>query len=316
MDRREAVARFLGAAALLLLAGASGRTALPIREARWLPDEHLAEALTEQPAECLTMPRDGAQRQAIAIGRTAFRSPLLLGGQAARAGLSCASCHRNGRGNPHFRFPGVSGELGTADVTLSLFSKHRGDGTFNPKPIPDLAGDPNKLRFESADKAPELRAFIRGLIVEEFDGPDPPEAVLDGLTAYVRALDQNVCPPAGGQQLTLESMLAGVDDAVNAARSGAKAGDSATAQVMLSAARAMLGAIDERFQLPGLEAARTELAAASADLRRLQRTSSLSEAIFAGWDRRWPVRQRQLHALKGRSLFSPAVLARALSARP
>ncbi|MGF7473737.1 hypothetical protein WFJ45_23635, partial [Salmonella enterica subsp. enterica serovar Minnesota] len=70
------------------------------------------------------------------IGRAAFNSPLLLGGQAARAGLSCASCHRNGRGNPDFHFPGISGAPGTADVTASLLSSHRGDGQFNPKPIP------------------------------------------------------------------------------------------------------------------------------------------------------------------------------------
>ncbi|MFL6729987.1 MAG: hypothetical protein ACJ8EZ_08675, partial [Sphingomicrobium sp.] len=88
---------------------AADRAQLPIREARWLQSPDLVADLTTQPPECLAWPADTAQRSSVAVGRALFRSPLLLGGQAARAGLSCASCHRNGRSNPHFHFPGISG---------------------------------------------------------------------------------------------------------------------------------------------------------------------------------------------------------------
>ena len=72
-------------------------------------------------------------------------------------------------------------------------SSHRGDGIFNPKPIPDLAGDPAKLKISRDPRKTDLRTFIHGLITQEFDGPEPPPAVLDGLAAYVRSLSPDAC---------------------------------------------------------------------------------------------------------------------------
>jgi hypothetical protein len=100
----------------LLLIGAATPADLPLRDARWLAAPDLAADLTHQPAECRSPSLDAGLRRSEEIGRIAFRAPLLLGGQAARAGLSCATCHRNGRTNPHFHFPGLSGDAGTADV--------------------------------------------------------------------------------------------------------------------------------------------------------------------------------------------------------
>src|SRR5687768_90851 len=71
------------------------------------------------------------------------------------------------RGNPDFLFPGLSGAVGTADVTSSIMSSHRGDGTINPKPIPDLAGPPAERIVSRAAESRALESFIRGLIVEE-----------------------------------------------------------------------------------------------------------------------------------------------------
>jgi hypothetical protein len=137
MDPGRALARFLNALPLALLLGAAADgPGVPIREARWLAPGAVYQGLTREPSECFARPTDPAERRRAEIGRAAFRTPLLLGGQAARAGLSCASCHRNGRGNPDFLFPGLSGPPGTADITASLMSSHRGDGRFNPKPIP------------------------------------------------------------------------------------------------------------------------------------------------------------------------------------
>ena len=139
MDHDRARQGVLIFAAAGLLAAAAPADP-PIRAERWLAPAARLTALTREPAECLARPGSVSAAKSIAIGRTAFRAPLLLGGQAARAGLSCSSCHRNGRGNPDFLFPGISGAPGTADVTASLLSSHRGDGIFNPRPIPDLAG--------------------------------------------------------------------------------------------------------------------------------------------------------------------------------
>ena len=308
MDRLRAFARFLGsaiaAAAGLLLAGAARAPELPIREARWLPPDALLRGLSREPAECLVAPSDARERRSAAIGRIAFRAPLLLGGQAARAGLSCASCHNNGRGNPHFLFPGISGAAGTADVTASLMSRNRGDGTDNPKPIPDLAGPPRK-RIVAHDRASRaLEAFIRGLIVEEFDGPEPPPAVLDGIAAYVRAIRAEGCG-GGDVPITLGGRL----DQVESALALAADSDPETRRLLVAAARSTLGAIDERFRLPGLERSRLLLRRADEELRRIRAGSG----DLGEWLRLWPERRRRLEAQGRRSLFSPSVLRREIA---
>jgi hypothetical protein len=221
-------------------------------------------------------------------------------------GLSCSSCHRNGRGNPDFHFPGISGAPGTADVTASLLSSHRGDGKFNPKPIPDLAGDPAK-RIVSRDPAkPDLERFIHGLITQEFDGPEPPPTVLRGVAAYVRSIDSAHCN-TGEMQVSAASLIADVDSALRLARSER---DPATARVLIAAARSNLGRLDERFQLPGLESDRALLTEADGELRSLQ--ESLGTQAEAGhwqdWDYGWPARKRRIDADAPRSLFSHALL--------
>ncbi|HEX6740844.1 MAG TPA: hypothetical protein VF079_03495 [Sphingomicrobium sp.] len=306
MDRGQGPARLLAAAALLL-AVAADRPRLPIREARWLKSPDLVADLTQLPSECLDWPDDPAQRESVAIGRAAFRSPLLLGGQAARAGLSCASCHRNGRTNPHFHFPGISGDPGTADVTASIMSEHRGDGVFNPKPIPDLGGDPAKLKVSRDPARKDLERFIHGLIVEEFDGPEPPPAILDGVAAYVRRLSPQACPRGGTTPITLDDSLFEVDTAMLLAEESLKRGDAASARVLIASARSALGRIDERFT-----DARSHrlLRSADADLRALRDSTSYSAAAFERWRRAWTGRKLQLRAGGARSLFAEKALRR------
>src|SRR5207237_7778539 len=115
------LAAFVGsAAASVVLAADAGP---PIRAMRWVPaGADPARAFATQPTECLRVPKDPDAALAVEVGRAAFRTPVLLGGQAARAGITCETCHRSGRANPDFQFPGASGDPGTADVTLSLFS--------------------------------------------------------------------------------------------------------------------------------------------------------------------------------------------------
>ena len=315
MDQGKARAVYLIGAALLVAAAAPA--AISIRELRWLAAGVPVERLDRLPDECLALPKDPAERRSAEIGRIMFRAPLLLGGQAARVGLSCASCHRNGRGNPDFHFPGISAAAGTADVTASLLSSHRGDGKFNPKPIPDLAGDPAK-RVVSRDPAKsDLERFIDGLITQEFDGPEPPPAVLRGVAAYVRAIDAKNCG-SGHVQLSAQHLLAEVDSALRLARNER---DGATARALIGAARSNLGRIHERFQLPGLEGDRALLAAADGELRELQESlgSNAEPQMWKKWERSWVSRRAQLGADAHRSLFSEALLkqsaARRLSSR-
>jgi hypothetical protein len=308
MDRRQRQACLLIPAALLLLCGAD-RPQLPIREARWLKSPAILTDLTRLPCECIAWPKDRDQRRSIAIGRTLFRSPLLLGGQAARAGLSCSSCHRNGRTNPHFHFPGISGDPGTADVTASIMSEHRGDGIFNPKPIPDLGGDPAKLKVKGT---PRLREFIHGLITQEFDGPEPSPAALDSVVAYVRALSPAACPKGAGPAISLGSKLSDVDSAVALSERAYASGDPATGRDLLAAARSTLGAIDERFQVQGLENLRAELREADAVLFQLQEARSAK--LWTVWKRDWPKHERALRFAERKSLFNPTVLRKALAA--
>ncbi|HKR88156.1 MAG TPA: hypothetical protein VJS38_08255, partial [Phenylobacterium sp.] len=173
------------AAALLGWAAVAADGEPPIRALHWISaDADPVRAIATQPTECLRHPADAAQALKVEIGRAAFRTPVLLGGQAARASLACETCHRAGRTNPDFQFPGVSGAPGTADVTQSIFSSHREDGIDDPKAIPDLSGPKTALKIAQAPGGRALESFIHGLITEEFDGPEPSPATLEGLAAY------------------------------------------------------------------------------------------------------------------------------------
>jgi hypothetical protein len=302
MGRRRARPGALSAVLFLPLVAAADARPLPMREARWLAPAGLERALSTEPAECLVEPRGAEDRRAVAIGRIAFRAPLLLGGQAARAGMSCATCHRNGRGNPDFLFPGLSGPPGTADVTSSLMSSHRGDHLANPVPIPDLGGPREKLKVSRDRAGGALERFIHGLVAEEFDGPEPSPEVLAGLAAYVRALRPEGCA-RGDRPITLASRLADVEAAVDLARDSR----GETRRLLLAAARSTLGAIDERFA--DAQADRAVLRQADSDLAAIR----AGQSDFARWDRSWPQRKARLLADRRRSLFDPTRLRKALT---
>ncbi len=161
-------------------------------------------------------------------------------------GLSCSSCHLNGRGNPDFRLEGVSGESGTADVTQSLLSHTRGDGVFNPLPIPDLAArDGRQLRDR---RTPEFRAKVHGLIVEEFDGQEPPAAIFEAVLTFLDMQDIARCadPSASVPVLSMTDFIS-VIMGMTAARDYAHAGDTPSAILMARASREALERVYERF---------------------------------------------------------------------
>ena len=297
MDRR-------GRALLALLALAAAQSVLaagepPLRALGWLSSEGAVEALTTEPARRLDLAASPAERTPLtlerrrslaAAGEALFHNPLLLGGQAAKAGISCASCHVNGRGNPHFLFPGVSGAPGTADVTHSFFSSRRGDGAVNPVAIPDLA-EPGKV---SRTAPGELEAFVRGLIVEEFDGAEPGDAALAALATYVRALRPAREP--GSEPVTVSTHLRRAEQALAAAaRFSDEPGGERMAALLLGGARQQLGLVHERLVGARGAQARKGLREVSADIADMRRAVRQDSRDIAGDYRRV---HRRLDALR------------------
>lgn len=330
MDRPRRRSRLLIAARRLLIAGALAGTlgavradtaAVPLRALRWTaPGADAVRILTRRPVECLAVPADPEAAYRVEIGRAAFRDPLLLGGQAARAGVACESCHRNGRTNPDFAFPGLSGAPGTADVTSFVFSTHRGDHVDDPRPIPDLGGPKARLKVDQSPASPALKTFIHGLVREEFEGAEPPPAVLDGLAAYVRALDPAACPRGGEgggwEKVTASAAIADVLRAAGAARAALAHHDAPTALVMVQAARAELGELAEHFDGPALADERRRLTNASFELAdvadAVRRGDPSADARVAGWLKRAPTWREALLRAEPLSLYDPEQLAKAL----
>lgn len=297
--------------ALAARATAEGAPAVPtLHDARWLAPGTPITVLSREPASCLAVPRDAKAAAAVNIGRVAFRTPALLGGQAARLGLSCATCHRNGRANASFFLPGVSSDPGTADVTTAILSSHRGDGIFNPKPIPDLAA-PERKRLISRDPASgKLESFIYGVIVKEFDGAEPPVRVLEGVTAYVRAISGRTCGKE--QAVSLATHLGDLGAAMNAAAYVWAAGDPATARLMIASARTALGMIEERYAPLAFGANRRALRSADLGLEALQQAIDNRRPDIAARIISWRIGMEDwTGALKNGealSLYNPAVL--------
>lgn len=314
---RPALLALVTAAAASALAFAAGP---PIRAVRWAPaDADPVATFGRTPTECLRRPADPARALSVEVGRAAFRTPVLLGGQAARAGVACETCHKGGRTNPSFLFPGVSGAPGTADVTNSLFSTHRGDDVFDPKPIPDLSGPKAKLKVSQAPGDRKLESFIHGLVTEEFDGPEPPKAVLEGLADYVRALGPGACPRSADEALSVAVLMADVRRALAAAEAQAARGDAPTAVLMVASARSRLGLIDERYADPALGDQRRAIRAADRRLDELQDALRAHDMRAPAALARWLDDSRGLEAdLAARepaSLFNPARLTQALRRR-
>ncbi len=310
----KAFAVFVAACVTLALVGAARASDGPLRAMRWLaPHADRVRALSTRPVECLAKPTDPDEAYRVEIGRAAFRTPLTLGGQAARAGVACETCHKGGRTNPDFDFPGVSGAPGTADVTSSLFSSHRGDGIDNPKPIPDLGGPKDRLKVSQARPGGALESFIHGLVTQEFDGPEPSPATLAGLAAYVRALSPAACPKAAVEAVRAEAYLEDARRAVRTASQALARGDWPTAALMLGSARSQLGLLYERYAARSLAGDRDSLMGAdrqlASDAAAVRLGDPRAGSRLAAWlvlSRSWGAR---LVRDEPRSLFNPARIA-------
>lgn len=242
-----------------------------LTELNWINSDASALAvLTTQPANCSVS--DSVEHEGrIASGEALFNSPLLLGGQAAKAGVSCATCHRNGRDNPNFVFQGVSGEPGTADVSHGLFGKLRDDDQFNPVEIPDLALPAGKqIVFREDSRA--LTTFLEAQIVEEFDGVPPQEPIISDLVAYLQSLKGD-CENNLPEPRSWETEMKRVASVFERQRAIMEA-DPETASAYVDAGRAALGRLHARYASTEHEQLRGQLVAFS---RRLQKGMSAYE---------------------------------------
>ena len=308
MDRRRRpLGLLIAALAAVAGGGVLAATGERLQALVWTAPGHEVAALTRQSAVCLG---DATADRDVLAGRALFHAPQLFGGQAARAGLSCASCHSNGRRNPHFFLAGISHAPGTADVSASFFSVARGNGRFDSKPIPDLALPGKVSRDPVSD---ELEHFIRGLIVEEFSGAEPSPAALARVAAYVRAI--RPCPARDDEPQTMAGQVDLFRDTVRAAAQFADEGDRATAVALLGAARNHLGLIDQRIAPYGHTNLRAALLRTSRRLQAIRDGDPTGEPLLALLDRfERSVAQRLLAAEK-RSLYRPKRVERWLGAR-
>ena len=294
-------------AALALAATASAASPHLLRAQVWTADNPaLARDLTHAPRECV-----GSLSPQADAGRALFRSPGLLGGPAARVGLSCNACHSNGRVNATFLLPELTNRAGAADVTSEWASKVRGDGTMNPRPIPDLVGVSSRpTHGQHAD--PSLEHFVHSVIEEEFQGPPPSPQAFDDLMHYLRALGARSC--GGEVRITLRDAANDVRRAVSAAQRA----DAPTASALLLAAQDAVGRVVERLPEGRFGRQRVVLENLSRDLGAMRNSVDVGAALetgAAGWNARFDGIVAQITPQERRTYFNEATLGAALSRR-
>jgi hypothetical protein len=169
---------------------------------------------TELNEDSLSQPREifkseaigGAKSYLVNLGDLAFSSPLILGGLARQAGISCGTCHVNGASNPKLYVPGLSTRPGTFDTTSGLFNGKADNHALDPVRIPSLRGARYLAPYGHDGRMASLRDFVRNVIVNEFAGPEPSPALLDAIVVYIQDIDFLPNPSLGpGGRLTVQA---------------------------------------------------------------------------------------------------------------
>jgi cytochrome c peroxidase len=158
---------------------------------------------------------DESETPLIALGDMAFDSPHIFGEPARSLAISCNTCHNKGVTNPNFMIPGLSSVAGGLDVSSVVFAPHANNGVFDPLDIPDLRGIRFTAPYGRNGRFASLRDFVRNVIVNEFNGPEPDPVILDGMIAYMLEFDFLPNP-----DLNADGTLSG--EAPEAARRGEK----------------------------------------------------------------------------------------------
>jgi len=271
---------------------------------RWAnPDADPVQLLSVEPNECLPPVDKNTNFQDIALGRMAFRSPFLLGGQATRRGLTCQACHTQGMSNEHFFITGLSGEPGTADVSNFHFSDELGDEVFNPSPIPSLSDNIRVVDYDPAK--PDFEDFVTRLITKEFTGKNPSPAIKGALLTYLRALDDSYCI---NQTLSGADLLAYKVKVIEQTFGALEQNSySVATQTFLTAAlRIELGRLNSRF--PATDAVKSELLGISQHLN--SRGGDVTSEQITKAAQQWRALAPNIGDFYEESLFNPAVITR------
>lgn len=289
-----------GLAALALAAAASGAAPTLLRAQAWTENSPaLAHVLTRAPRECV-----GTLSPQAEAGRALFRSPGLLGGPAARVGLSCNACHSNGRVNGAFFLPELTNRPGAVDVTSEWASKTRGDGVMNPRPIPDLTGVSTRPTHGRLND-PSLEHFVHGVIEEEFQGAPPSAEAFDDLIAYLRALDARAC--RGEVAIRLRDAA----DDVRRAVAAAQRADAPPANALLLAAQDAMGRIVERLPQARFAPERLALESLARELGEMRASDDPEAALAAGsagWSARFDGVVARIAPRERQTYFNEATL--------
>jgi hypothetical protein len=152
---------------------------------------------TELDEEALARPRElfhteavgGRKSYLVNLGDLAFNSPAIMGGTAARAEMSCGTCHVNGTSNPKLFIPGTSTRPGNFDTTSLVFNPKAFNSLLDPVRIPSLRGARYLAPYGHDGRFSSLRDFVHNVIVNEFAGPEPGAVILDALVAYIIDID-------------------------------------------------------------------------------------------------------------------------------
>jgi len=288
-----------------------------IADIQWIHGEaDLIAALTVIRAECGMATSDAERMHAVRLGRVAFRSPALLGGLAARVGMSCNSCHPNGHANDAFFVVGVSGKPGTADVTGSVFSTVRDDHIFNPVPIPSLLDASARSAFGSVAPVTDLPTFLNTAIVDEFQGQPPSASIAEALLAYVTSLQSSACGAPASIPVSFESDAQELRETLDLILASLDRDDPRAARFVLLSLRAALGRVYHRF--PESIRAREELIDLSVSLadvrRRLESEGDDTQArsILTSANEQLEASIQKLESAVSDSFYDPNTLRTAL----
>ena len=216
------------------------------RELAWVKQiSDQSQFLNLTQSECINTDTE-IDNRAIKLGRIAFQSPRLLGGQAARMGLSCASCHPAGRRSEDFFIQQISSKPGNADVSHGFLSSKGGNSEFNPVRIPDLA-DRGAMQISNRNSK-EFRDRLTQLIEVEFDGRTPTHTVFESLRYYLANSDTQFCTePDARYAVDLDFDWQDLIDAIAVALDAIQARDHDTLKFVIGASRSRLEVIYRRY---------------------------------------------------------------------
>jgi len=164
------------------------RAAIPAK----LPPGSNINKQRPRPRQILNMVNRGVdetETPLVAFGDMTFDSPLIFGEPARSLGISCNNCHNKSITNPQLKIPGLTKHAGGLDVSSVFFAPHANNSLFDPLDTPDLRGIRFTAPYGRNGRFSSLRDFIRNVIVNEFNGPEPDPIVVDAMLAYMMEFD-------------------------------------------------------------------------------------------------------------------------------